>query len=185
MKRLSLVVAVLLLVTACAQYTLVEPERVKIGNTFSVDAQIAWSKATDGKRETWTVDGPSLESIQFFKGLKTGEALFRKGKDEELPEFDAEMKPNEAMEFVVDSLSRRGANNVEPTGLRPVAFGPETGYRFEITFQTGDGLLMHGAALGATLEDRFYLILYTGTATYHFDKYKDEVDDLFASIEMI
>jgi hypothetical protein len=185
MKRSCLAVALLLLAAACAQCTLVEPKRVKIGDAYSVEAQIAWSKATEGKREIWTVDGPSLESLQFFKGLETGDTLFKPGRDEELPLFDAGMKPGEVLEFVVDSLSRRGGANIEPAGLRPASFGSETGFRFELTLQTGDGLLLRGAALGAVLEERLYLILYTGTETYYFDKYKDTVDSLFGSVELI
>ena len=49
------------LITACVQYSLVKAEKVAIGDLYTVDAQIAWNKKTEGKTEIWTVDGPLLQ----------------------------------------------------------------------------------------------------------------------------
>lgn len=185
MKRFLILLGFLPLLGACTQYSLIEPERVEIGGAYSVDSQISWSKQVVGKTEIWTVDGPGLEAVQFFKGLEDGDTLYKPLPDEDLPVFESDMRASEVMEFVVDSLSRRGAAGIEASGLRPETFGSVPGYRFDLTFQTTDGLMMRGMAFGAVIEEELQLILYTGTRTYYFDRYEDRVEDLFASIETI
>ena len=185
MKRYLILLVFLPLLGACVQYSLIEPERVEIGGAYSVDSQIPWSKLAVGKMEIWTVDGSSLEAVQFFKGLKDGDTLYKPLPDEDLPVFDSAMRASEVMEFVVDSLSRRGAAGIEASGLRPETFGAVPGYRFDLTFQTTDGLMMRGMAFGAAIEEKLHLILYTGASIYYFDRYQDRVEDLFASVESI
>ena len=70
MRKLWPVLLALSVLAACAQYSLVEAERVKIGNAYSVDPQIAWSKLQVGDFEIWTVDGANLESLQFHAESK-------------------------------------------------------------------------------------------------------------------
>jgi hypothetical protein len=44
---------------------------------------------------------------------------------------------------------------------------------------------MSGLAAGAVIEDALYLILYTGARVYYFPKYRDDVERLLGSIQMI
>jgi hypothetical protein len=185
MLKLWPVLFVLSVLAACTQYSLVDAQRVKIGNAYSVDPQIAWSKLQVGDFEIWTVDGANLEALQFHSGIETGDTLYERADDEDLPVFDADMKPNEVMEFVVDSLARQGANDIKTSGLRPTEFGQVRGYRFQFAFQTNDGLQMRGLATGTVMEDELHLILYMGASTYYFEKYLDQVERIFASIQTI
>ena len=183
MRKLWPVLLVLSVLAACTQYSLVERERVKIGKAYSVDPQIAWSKLQVGDFEIWTVDGANLESLQFHTGIEPGDTLYQRIADEDLPVFDADMKPNEVMEFVIDSLARQGANDIQTSGLRPAEFGQLRGYRFDFDFETNDGLQMRGLALGTVVEDKLHLVLYMGASIYYFDKYRDQVERIFASID--
>lgn len=104
------------------------------------------------------------------------------------PRFDADMRPSEVMELVVDSLSRAGAVEVEASGLRAAAFGATSGYRFELTLQITEGLIKRGLAIGAigTIDDaELQLIVYLAAGLYYYDKYRDEAESIFASVEMI
>ena len=78
MGRFAAIVFLLTVLAACAQYSLVEAKKQKIGGTYTVEAQIAWSKYSEGKVEIWTVDGPALEAVRFFKGLDDGDSLFKR-----------------------------------------------------------------------------------------------------------
>lgn len=183
--RLALLVGLALLLSACAQISLVEPKRQKIGEAFSVEAQIAWSRIPAERIEIWTVDGLRLQAVRFFKGVKDRETLFKAGEDAKLPVFRAEMTANEVMELVVDTLSRAGASQVAARGLRPADFGDAPGFRFEFGFVDANGLDGEGIAGGAVIEARLYLILYTGSRAHYFPKYKDDVDRLLDSVETI
>lgn len=174
-----------ILVAGCTTYTLVEPKRTEMGGFYTVNPQIAWSEWKEDDLRLWTVDGFGLESLRFYLGLADGGTLFEPEGDEELPKFDPGMRANEVVEFVVDSFARRGANGIESSGLRPAGFGSRSGYRFEFQFQTNSGLNVDGMALGAVIDDRLHLIVFTAASTYYFGKYRGRVEDLFESIQMI
>ena len=44
---------------------------------------------------------------------------------------------------------------------------------------------MDALVAGAAIEDKLYLILYTGARIHYYPKYRDHVEQLLASIEMI
>lgn len=183
MLRIATALAAAVLLAACTQYSLVERGRVEIGETYSVESQIAWSKRSAGKRQIWTVDGPALQALWFYTGIKEGEPLLADRRGEDVPVFRANMKANDVAQLVADSLSRGGAAYVETSGLRPAAFGSRPGYRFEITYLTKSGLRMRGFALGAVIDGKLYLVLYYGAGIHYFDEYRDEVERIFESIE--
>jgi hypothetical protein len=152
----------LLLLAACARYSLVPPGSHEIGDAYTVQTSIAWSETSAGPAELWTVDGPSLED----------------------PRFGGRMTASEVMEFVVDSLALAGAANVATTDLRPTKFGRLEGFRFELAFLDVDGLEYDGLAAGAVADEKLNLILYTGARAYYFPKYKSQVERLIASVRM-
>lgn len=189
MRRIAAIAVLLIALAACAQYSLVKAKTQKIGGAYTVEAQIDWNKRAEGKLEWWTVDGPGLEVLRFFKGLDDGDALFTRpagmAKGIKFPAYRAGMTASEVMEFVVESLGRAGAADLEARGLQPAQFGSVPGFRFELTFATGSGLEMRGLAAGAVIEDALHLILYTGTRVHYFPKYRDDVERLLGSIELI
>lgn len=189
MRRWSVAVMLCLAVLGCGQITLVEATRQRIGDAYSVDAQRAWNRLPADDAEVWTADGPGLQSLRFYADLVEGERLFtpRGGgaDDETFPTYRSDMAITEIMEFVVDSLARSGANGVEGRGLRPAAFGAAPGFRFELSFASASGLRYTGVAIGAVVDGRLHLILYSGTETHYFPKYRDDVERLFASVRLI
>ncbi len=189
MRRIATIAVLLVTLAGCAQYSLVEAKTQNIGGAYTVEAQIDWNKHAEGKVETWTADGPGLEALRFFKGLDDGDALFIRpvgtAKEIRFPAYRAGMTASEVMEFVVESLGRAGAANLEARGLQPAQFGAVPGFRFELTFATAQGLEMSGLAAGAVIEDKLHLILYTGARIHYFPKYREDVERLLGSIEMI
>lgn len=174
----------LLLLAACARYSLVPPGSHEIGGAYTVQTSIAWSETSAGSAELWTVDGPSLEAVRFFAALEDGDALFEFHGRDNYPRFEGRMTASEVMEFVVDSLALAGAANMAATDLRPMKFGTLEGFRFELAFLDADGLEYDGLAAGAVADERLNLILYTGTRAYYFPKYKSQVERLIASVRM-
>jgi len=189
MRRYFVPWIVCLVLFGCTQFTLVEAKRQAIGNAYSVAAQRPWNRLKEGNVELWTADGPGLESLRFYAGLKDGERLFKpragSSDEETLPKYRSDMTVTEIMEFVVDSLTRSGASQVEGHDLRPAAFGSAEGFRFELSFASATGLHYRGAALGAVVEDRLDLIIYSRTELYYFPRYRDDTERLFTSIQLI
>jgi len=183
--RLVRLLAFALVVFGCANvFELVPPGRQKIGGAYTIDSPIGWSRTVDNRTEIWTVDGPFLDGIRFYT-VGSGQHLVAQDKDELLPRFELQMRASEVVEFVVDSLAADGLSDIRTFELRPAKFGAAGGYRFDLQFLTQDGLFIKGMALYATIDDKLYLILYTATATYYFEKYEATVESIFNSVELI
>lgn len=196
MKRVTLtfVLSVALFAAGCVRFTMIEPRNQLIADTYLVDSQITWSSIEEGKVEIWTVDGPTLQAVRFAKGFEDGDTLFEPKildlpkyepePKQELPKFQRNMRAHGVMDFVVDSLSSIGMEQIQTKNLRPVNFGTVPGYRFEITFLTEEGLEMEGLVAGAMVDERLHLIIYYGARQYYFAKHVAHVEKIIESIRM-
>lgn len=183
--RILMLVLAALSLSACARYTLLEPQRHEVSSLYSVDPQIEWSRVKTGVIEEWTVDGPMLQAVRFFDGVKDRDPLIPGyGQKKKLPLFRAGMSATEVQEFIVDSMAALGYTGVRADNLRPFRFGTLPGFRFELEYLSADGLELEGIAAGTTTEGKLYLILYTGTRSHYFDKHKSDVERMLQSIQM-
>lgn len=184
----TIAAAVMLIVAACSQFALIEPEKpVTIAGTYVLDPQIAWSRISDGELEMWTVDGPLLNHVRFYNGIVDGEPLLhlRGIAADSLPRFRKSMSPLEVRDLVVATFARDGLLNVATHDLRPTPFGPDDGYRFEYTYQTRDGLKKKGFAVGTIHDGRLFLIVYSAPEIFYFDRYKDVVERMIGSLRAV
>jgi hypothetical protein len=181
--RTALAAALTLALAGCG-YKLIRAEPHSIGKAYTVHPQIEWSGKKDGDIELWTVHGPGLEAVRFVIGLEAGEGILEPGffSDEKFPEFQPDMSPTEIAEFCVDTLSRMGAKRLHTSGLRPEPFGSHPGFRFELEFNTADGLEMSGLAAGAVVEEELHLILFTAPSVYYFDSRAADVERIIESV---
>jgi hypothetical protein len=209
-RRASLALLVVsLFLSGCGHYTLVSSERQVIGEAYSVDSPILWSRTKQWDMEVWTVDGPSLDALRFINGIEDGDTLFPVRNKDEYPRFRARMTPNEVMEFFLASVkifSRsidteaivRGvvppgliraalidAATVRPSGLRPARFGSAPGFRFDFSYLSTDGLERQGMVAGTIRGEKLHLIVYTGTSDHYFPKYQPAVEQILSSIQLL
>lgn len=191
----GLIVAVLLSLTACAQYTLVKGEkRVEVGDAFSVEPQIAWTRIANpmvsDTTEAWTIDGPVLQLVRFYKGIDDGDVLEeltdKLGKPiKNLPKFGKDMSPIEISELFETTYARAGAQQFEIQRIRPVEFAGTDGFRFDFEFTTTSGLKKRGFAAGTVRDGKLYLISYVATSLHYFGKHKDVIERLIGSARVI
>lgn len=185
MTRWLSVLVLAMALTGCAAYSLVEPRRTAIGDLYTVEPQIPWSAKQSGKYEVWTVDGGSLEQVQFINGIADGETLFTGKEQYKKLVFKKNMSASEIMELVVDGLAADDGQKLETKNLKPVQFGSHPGFRFELSFVTKESLESEGLVVGAVIKDKLYLIKYTGTRIHYFRKYKEHVERIIESIKML
>lgn len=196
MRATAVVLAVLVGAAGCAPYSLVEPSRTRIGESYSVEPQIRWTSLRDqGRTELWTVDGPALEHLRFVKDVADGQTLLgraittpgpggRETPEDRQPRFRATMTPSEIIELVVDTWTLIGATQIEATGLRPAKFGSIDGFRFDLAFVWADGVDARAIVAGAVVRQRLQLIVYSGTRLHYFDKHRPAVDRLIDSVHV-
>lgn len=161
-----------------------------VGDDIMVTPQIAWAGANGvlarGASSVWTIDGFGLNEVRFFTGIVAGDPVMRipNVDRKDLTVYSAMMLPDEIMELTAASLGKEGFGQVRTDGLRPVPFGSVTGFRFDLTFTTQDGLLMKGAALFAQRRNKLDMILYTAPAEYYFDRSMPVVEKIFTSVRV-
>lgn len=188
MKRLTILFALLALVGGCAQWTLVEPERVAVGDLYTVQPESRWNRLLIGHTEVWTLDGGLLQEVRFLKGLEEGDKFVpsnfaQSKKFEKLPTYREGMTPIEIAEFVVASLSQTGMAKVETTNLSPAKIGGRDGFRFDLTYSLEKGLEKKGFAYGFVQEKKLYLILFTAARLHFFDRDSEKAEKLVRSIQ--
>ena len=190
MRRLVCLLALSL--ASCVTYSLVAPGRVEIGEAYTVQPGVAWNRIATGQRERWTVDGPRLQDLVFFKGLADGETLFpvnplarMTDKAKRTPRFRARMTALEIQEFVAASLAFAGHAQVRTKDLLPARFGTADGFRFAFSYALQDGLEKRGFAVGRVRNEGLDLILYRGTRLYYYGKYADEAERIVRSIRLL
>lgn len=189
-SRALAALALLCLLAGCATYTLVEANApVTMAEIYTVQPQIRWSKRVQGKFESWTVDGPLIEELSFVNGIGSGDSLVEPdpyASDEvEYPEFRSGMTALEIQDLYEATLSKFQASQIATEGLRPLSFGAQSGFRFDFSFLSQDGLKRSGMAVGFVRDEKLYLIAYTAAALHYYDRYKDTVERLVASITIL
>ena len=188
MRRTTLGVLVVfsILAAACTTFTLVKPEKVTIGDYYTIDSPISWSRLTEGKTQIWTVDGPLLQELRFVVGLEDGEGLIKSDDPKKkIPPFRSRMTPVEIMEMVEGVFAASEIRNITTRNLRPEKFGGIPGFRFELSYATKDGLEKEGFAVGAIKDKRLHLIIYRGAKLYYFPKHKGHAEKIVRSITML
>ena len=183
MQKICHGLAIILILSGCARYSLVKPGQHSLGKAFSIDSHISWNalKNTD-KLDIWTVDGTSLQALSFVKGLEEGDQLLALKDKKKGPLFKKDMTAVGVMDFVVASFAAVGMKEIEAENLRPSLFGGKDGFRFEMTYISKDGLQRRGLFSGAVIKEKLYMILYVGTQEHYFKKHEKDAEKILTTV---
>ena len=178
-----------LLIGGCAHWGLVEEGRTGIGQLYTVDPQNEWSSRRAGRTIVWTVDGPALEQIIFFDGVKHGSSIvdgawYAASVDEEsLYAFRSNMDSFEIQELFISTWTGLGWHKVSGSGLRPANFAGHPGFAFELSCLSEDGLPYRGAVTGAVVGEQLHAVLFLATEYHYFDEHRGKFEAIIDSIQ--
>jgi hypothetical protein len=171
-------------------YTLVSPAQVPVAKgTMKVKPTVAWNKAPKNyydipQEESWTQNGPLLDSLTFVGGVKDGEAIAkqRPKDDRQVPVFRPGMSPQDLVSMV-ESLYRikAGATVFETTGVKPVTFLGAPGVQFDYNYVGADEVKRRGRSVFAIIDGKLYLASLDGAAVHYFDAALPEFESIVAS----
>jgi hypothetical protein len=184
LKRLF-ILFLFIAVSGCVSYSLVRAGKdIEIGRVFKVESPINWSKLKESGIEIWTIDGPQLQRLYFFKGVEDGKPLIKMTGDKykDMPFYKSSMTPLEVRELFEATLSRSGASRIEIQDLRPQKFASLEGFRFEFSYLTQNGLKYDGFVTGTQKGNKLLAIMYVGTALYHYGKHLEDVEKIVSSV---
>lgn len=196
-----------LVLAGCAQqYTLVPPQPVTVQKAFTVAPADPWNRWSftfekigaymraeaevwNGPVETWVADGYGLDRMIFVGGLASGASLIKGDPESKapLPMFREDMTPSEVMEFIEATLARAGQTTIIATkNLRPVTFGGQPGFRFDISYvRRDDEVDTEGLVVGAIRDKKLYLIFFSGTKLHHYPKLLPRVEKLIDTVTFL
>jgi hypothetical protein len=176
--------AALALLSGCAggglgfgTYRLVEPRPVSVARgAMQVAPTIRWNRVPRGpydigKEENWTLNGPLLDSLSFIGALEHDKRIVqqRRKADRKVPNFRADMSPPEIAAMIESFYRiRAGASTFTMTNLSPRQFLGHPGFQFDYDYLGGDEVERRGRAVGAIINNRFYLALFDAAQMHYF-----------------
>jgi hypothetical protein len=203
MRRLLAPLCALALLSACAAgggggggfgyYSLIRPGPETVArNTMLVAPTVPWNRQPRGfydisREETWTLNGPLLDSLTFIGGLENGKRIVvqRRKADRKVPDFRADMSPPE-LAAMIESLYRirAGATTFNMTNLAPRPFLGQPGFQFDYDYLGGDEVERRGRAVGAIINGRFYLALFDAARMHYLDAGVPEFERIVQSAQL-
>jgi hypothetical protein len=175
------------------EYRLVrpEPERVARG-TMVVTPTIRWNRAPRGpsdiaREENWTLNGPLLDGLTFIGGLEHDKRIVqqRRKADRKVPNFRADMSPPEIAAMIETFYRiRAGSTEFQMTGLQPRTFLGHSGFQFDYHHVGGDEVERQGRAVGAIINQRFYLALFDAAKMHYFPAALPEFERIVESARL-
>ncbi len=186
-----------LMLTGCATstFTLIESQRITVGDVISVEPGMNWNKVTiskyTGNIEVWTLDGPTLNTLMFFTGVPDGDPLcVRRGVNqravEKPPVFKSDMNPFEIQELLEATMARNFQTTIaDSRGLRPQLIDDGRGFRFDTSLVGRDEVERHGVFVGTIRDDKLYGAWFQGAKHHYFYRYLDEYDRIIESAKLI
>jgi len=178
--------------SGCIGFDLVKAGKtVKVNGAISVTPQQDWNRLTDGDHEIWTLDGPILQKITFIMGISDDGYLFNIKKPgsykvaDGIPRFDEKMNALEAIDLFEATLARLNAQQLSVSKAKPYKFGNKTGFRFDFSYQSSSGLQRLGMTAGLIKDKKLYLVIYSGTRLYYFDRGRRDFENILQSIRFL
>jgi len=182
-------VAVLLAVAlaGCATVTKVDSGETLVRNRLAVQVSEPWNQFERGFADntpTWTLEGITVDALQFYVGVKDGELLAptptgRKGI--EPLTFRAAMQPAEVMTLLQSLLTRDGSS-FSLDRLEATEFVGTRGFRVEYSMvRKLDEVRLRGVAFGAVRNGELFLINYSAPRLAFYPKHAAGVEALARS----
>jgi hypothetical protein len=175
------------------QYRLVRPEPEAVArDTMVVTPTIRWNKAPRGpsdisREENWTLNGPLLDGITFIGGLEHDKRIVqqRRKADRKVPNFRADMNPQDIAAMIETFYRiRAGSSEFAMTGLQPRTFLGHPGFQFDYEHVGGDEVQRQGRAVGAIINQRFYLALFDAAKMHYFPAALPEFERIVESARL-
>jgi len=170
-------------------YTLVDAKQTPVAtNAFTVQPSTAWNRmpkyaAPTKFEETWTKNGPLLDSVAFIGALPEGTALIKQNKKDEkrVPLFRADMTPQDLASMVEASYRIQGVTVFNTESVDPVDFLGGKGVRVRYNYAPTDGMTKKGSAVLRVVDKKLYVMKLEGVSSHYFEAAVPEFDLLVST----
>jgi len=188
--RLSMAALVLLLGACAAPVTKVSTGDALVGNRLAVKVDTAWNQFSHGLTDntpTWTIEGITIDALQFYPGIKDGQPIAstpNNAKGVAPLTFKASMQPADIVALYQSLLTRDGSSFTLDK-LEPTDFLGGKGFRFEYSLNRKiDDVPMRGLAYGTVRNGELFVIVYSAPRLVFFPRYQGRVENLVRNVQL-
>jgi hypothetical protein len=186
----ALAVGLLALLAACgAPPGIVRPnEPTRVTRIFTATTPVEWARYKSYNAELWTIDGTALNRILWLVNIRDKYHVFGSARaTKRRPDgafYRKGMDASEIEAVLRDGIIGLGLINVKTTNLRPVKISNFTAFRFDVSFDAGDGLHYLGNMTFFERREKLNLIWFSAPAEYYHPRDAKNVDQLLADLQV-
>ena len=188
MKKLLAAGVLLLVLAGCANVSKVAEGDAMVANRVALHLDTAWNQVNlpnQSSVTTWTMDGVTVDLLQFYVGVKDGQQIGAAPvKDQRPLNFKAGMLPHEIVSLFEGLYSRDGSSFTLDK-LEPAEFMGEKGFRFRYTVvRKFDDVKLSGTAWGAVRNQELFVMTYTAPRAGFYPRYVSRVEQIAKSARL-
>lgn len=176
--------AATLFLSGCASVSVVSEGETMVGQRLAVQADRPWNQFASHMTQvpTWTHDGVTVDSLQFYVGIKDGQALPAPVVRNAAPlTFRSNMTPQDVVALFQAMLTRDGSS-FQLDRLEPTTFLQTNGFRFEYSLnRKADDVPMKGTGVAAIRDGELFVMHYTAPRLVFFPRHAPAFESLARS----
>ncbi|HTN49651.1 MAG TPA: hypothetical protein VMK32_09490 [Burkholderiaceae bacterium] len=183
MKRILLIVLALF-IAGCATVSKVETGEQAVSNRLVVKLDGPWNRFENFAGfpvPTWTVEGVTVDRLQFFVGIKDGTPLVRQTGEAAARRpltFKSSMEPHEIAALFQAMLTADGSSFTLDR-LEPVTFLGGPGLRFNYTLlRRIDDVRLSGMVYARVVNGELFAIQYQAPRLGFYPRYEAQIEKM-------
>jgi len=186
MNRCLSLVLVTALLAGCAGPAAVKVGQGEaiVGERVVVPSDAAWNQlrgATSGTHSAavWTTEGLAIDQLNFYVGVKDGEALAQTAGKEQRPlNFKASMQGHE-IAALFEALHTRDGSTFRLDKLEPATFLGQPGWRMQFTLvRKFDDVKLAGSVWAAVRDGQLFAMTFSAPALAFYPRLAPKVEQV-------
>jgi hypothetical protein len=186
MNRFRSLVFVTALLAGCAGPAVVKVGQGEaiVGERVVVPSDAAWNQlrgATSGTQSAavWTAEGLAIDQLNFYVGVKDGEALAQSAGKEQRPlNFKASMQGHE-IAALFEALHTRDGSTFRLDKLEPTVFLGQPGWRMQFTLvRKFDDVKLSGSVWATVRDNQLFAMTFSAPALAFYPRLAPKVEQV-------
>ena len=185
MRKLSSLLFIAVLMAACAAPVVkVGQGEAIVGERLSVPSDAAWNQlrgAVSGTNSAavWTTEGLAIDQLNFYVGIKDGEALAQNPNKEQRPlNFKSAMEGHE-IASLFEALQTRDGSSYKLDKLEVVTFLGQRGWRAQYTLvRKFDDVKLTGSIWATVRDGQLFAMTFAAPALAFYPRLAPKVEQV-------
>jgi hypothetical protein len=187
MKRIASLLIVAALLAGCAAAVKVGQGEAIVGDRLSVPSDSAWNQLAGrfsgtNSAAVWTTEGVAIDQVNFYVGVKDGEALAATAGKEQRPlNFKSAMQGHEIV-ALFEAVHTRDGSAYKLERLDAVTFLGQRGWRAQFTLvRKIDDVKLTGSLWATVRDGQLYAMTFAAPSLVFYPRLAPKVEQFAAA----